>query len=55
MSENEVLFKIPKWKRLFTDTVSANKNYVTDTVSANKNYVTDTVMLFSLVKSILRP
>ena len=26
-------------KKLFTDTVSANKNYFKDTVSSNKNYV----------------
>jgi hypothetical protein len=30
-------------KKLFTDTVSANKNYFTDTVYGNKNYVRDTV------------
>jgi hypothetical protein len=31
------------WKRIVTDTVSANTKYVTVSVSANKNYVTETV------------
>ena len=37
------LNRVKVWTKLFTGTVSANKNYVTGTVPANESYVTVTV------------
>jgi hypothetical protein len=42
-----------QWKKLFTDTISGNKNYIIDTVSENKNYIIDTVYLVSANKSYI--